>query len=74
MAMLAIKAGGAGGKRRKRGKTETVDPHLASQDRVLTEEERLEEALQESMDGSDPPSITRPGNNDKPAPSSGFPE
>ncbi len=59
-----------GGKRRK---TETVDPDLASQDRVLTKEERLEEALQESMDGSDPPSVTHPANNDKPAPSSGFP-
>lgn len=58
----------------KRKKTETVDPDLASQDRVLTKEERLEEALQESMDGSDPPSVTHPANNDKPAPSSGFPE
>ena len=28
----------------------------------------------ESMDASDPSSATQPGNNDKPAPSSGFPE
>ncbi len=48
----------------KRMKTETVDPDLAGQDRPLTEEERLEEALQESMDGSDPPSILLPGKDD----------
>lgn len=52
--------------------TETVDPHLASQHRPLTEEERLEEALQETMDGSDAPSITRPGDHGEPVPSSGF--
>ena len=28
----------------------------------------------ESMDASDPPSSAQPGNSDKPAPSSGFPE
>ena len=28
----------------------------------------------ESMDASDPSSATQPGNDDKPAPSSGFPE
>ncbi|MGE5062440.1 MAG: hypothetical protein ACM3IG_00045 [Myxococcales bacterium] len=28
----------------------------------------------ESMDASDPPSATQPGENDEPAPSSGFPD
>ena len=28
----------------------------------------------ESMDASDPPSATQPGQNDEPVPSSGFPE
>ncbi|MBV8908970.1 MAG: hypothetical protein JOZ20_08225 [Sphingomonas sp.] len=28
----------------------------------------------ESMDASDPPAATQPGNSDEPAPSSGFPE
>lgn len=51
---------------------ETVDPHLSAQRRQLTDEEKLEEALQETMDGSDPPSVTRPGDHGEPVPSSGF--
>lgn len=44
------------------------------QDHPKTEDERLEKALEDSMDASDPPSQTRPGDKGKPAPSSGFKE
>ncbi len=43
-------------------------------DHPKTEEEKLEKALEDSMDASDPPSQTRPGNEGDPAPSSGFKE
>ena len=43
-------------------------------DHPKTEEEKLEKALEDSMDASDPPSQTRPGDNGDPAPSSGFKE
>ncbi len=59
---------------KERKYNETVDPDLNCQTRTLTEEEKLEEALQESMDGSDPPSTTRPGDHGDPVPSSGFKE
>ena len=44
------------------------------QDRALSREEALEESLEDSMDGSDAPSITQPGDNGDPVPSSGFPD
>lgn len=43
------------------------------QDRVLTPDEKLDEGIEDSMDASDPPSSTKPGDNGDPAPSSGFP-
>jgi hypothetical protein len=59
---------------KERKHNETVDPDLSCQSRVLSEEEKLDEALQESMDGSDAPSTTRPGDHGDPVPSSGFKE
>ena len=44
-----------------------------AQDHVLSREDKLEEELEDSMDASDPPSTTRPGDHGGPAPSSGFP-
>lgn len=44
------------------------------QDHCLSQEEALEESLEDSMDGSDAPSITQPGDHGDPVPSSGFPE
>lgn len=44
------------------------------QDRPMTEDERLEQALEDSMDASDPPAQTRPDDKGDPAPSSGFKE
>lgn len=44
------------------------------QDHPLTKEEKLEEGLEDSMDASDPPSSTRPGDHGDPVPSSGFQE
>jgi len=35
-------------------------------------DERLDDALEDSMDASDPPSSTQPGDNGDPAPSSGY--
>lgn len=35
---------------------------------------KLDVGLDETMDASDPPSMTQPGAADEPAPSSGFPE
>lgn len=43
------------------------------QDRVLTPDEKLDEGIEDSMDASDPPSSTKPGDKGDPAPSSGFP-
>lgn len=45
-----------------------------AQDHVITPEEKLEEALMDSMDASDPPAATRPGDKGDPVPSSGFKE
>jgi hypothetical protein len=39
---------------------------------MMTEEERLEEGIIESMDASDPPSVTRKGDDGHPVPSSGY--
>lgn len=44
------------------------------QDRALTPEEKLEESLVDSMDGSDACSVTHPGDHGEPVPSSGFVE
>ena len=49
------------------------DRESDAQDHVLGEEEKLDEGLKDSMDASDPPSTTRPGDHGEPAPSSGFP-
>ncbi|APL94512.1 hypothetical protein EWH08_07310 [Sphingobium indicum] len=45
-----------------------------AQDHAVTTEEKLDEGLMDSMDASDPPSATAPGDNGDPVPSSGFPE
>lgn len=42
------------------------------QDHTLDRDEKLEEGLKDSMDASDPPSTTRPGDHGDPVPSSGF--
>ncbi|HEX7782879.1 MAG TPA: hypothetical protein VF509_08735 [Sphingobium sp.] len=44
------------------------------QDHALSQEECLEEALDDSMDASDPPAATQPGDHGNPVPSSGFSE
>jgi hypothetical protein len=44
------------------------------QDHALSQEESLEEALSDSMDASDPPAATQPGDHGNPVPSSGFSE
>ncbi len=44
------------------------------QDHPLTHEEKLEAGLEDSMDTSDPPAVTSPGDHGDPVPSSGFPE
>lgn len=43
-----------------------------AQDHAVTREENLDEGLQDSMDASDPPSATKPGDHGDPVPSSGF--
>lgn len=45
-----------------------------AQDHAVTQEEALDEGLRDSMDASDPPSATQPGDNGDPVPSSGFKE
>lgn len=45
-----------------------------AQDHAVTPEEKLDEGLKDSMDASDPPSATAPGDHGDPVPSSGFPE
>ncbi|MBR2268845.1 MULTISPECIES: hypothetical protein [Sphingobium] len=37
-------------------------------------EKKLDEALEDSMDASDPPATSRPDDDGEPVPSSGFPE
>lgn len=44
------------------------------QDHVCSDEEKLDESLEDSMDASDPPSPTHPDDHGEPAPSSGFRE
>jgi hypothetical protein len=45
-----------------------------AQDRPITAEENLDEGLRDSMDASDPPAATQPGDHGEPVPSSGFAE
>lgn len=45
-----------------------------AQDHAISTEEKLEEGLMDSMDASDPPSATAPGDHGDPVPSSGFKE
>jgi hypothetical protein len=45
-----------------------------AQAHAVTAEENLEESLRDSMDASDPPSATMPGDHGDPVPSSGFKE
>ncbi|CAN5286475.1 hypothetical protein BH10PSE12_BH10PSE12_10490 [soil metagenome] len=51
-----------------------LEKHSDAQDRPLSPEEKLEESLEDSMDASDPPSATQPGDHGDPVPSSGFKE
>jgi len=44
------------------------------QDHAVSTEEKLEEGLKDSMDASDPPAVTMPGDDGEPKPSSGFKE
>lgn len=39
---------------------------------LMTKEEELDEGIIESMDASDPPSVTRKGDDGRPMPSSGY--
>ena len=43
-----------------------------AQDHAMTPEEKLEEGLRDSMDASDPPAATTPGDDGHPVPSSGY--
>lgn len=45
-----------------------------AQDHAMTPEEKLEEGLKDSMDASDPPAATTPGDDGHPVPSSGYKE
>ena len=66
------------------GSNQERDPRQdAGQDKSITkrlqknpgsEEAQLDNALDESMDASDPPSTTQPGHGGEPAPSSGYSE
>lgn len=44
-----------------------------AQDHEIDREEKLDEGLKDSMDASDPPATTQPGDHGDPVPSSGFP-
>lgn len=50
------------------------DRESDAQDHVIDADEKLDEGLKDSMDASDPPSITKPGDKGEPVPSSGFSE
>ncbi|MET0241165.1 MAG: hypothetical protein ABW184_14835 [Sphingobium sp.] len=49
-------------------------PDRKDQHKPLTHEEKLEEGLEDSMDASDPPAATAPGDHGNPVPSSGYTE
>jgi hypothetical protein len=45
-----------------------------AQDHAVSNEEKLDEGLKDSMDASDPPAATAPGDHGEPVPSSGYKE
>lgn len=53
---------------------ERKDKDLEGQHKPLDREEKLEAGLEESMDASDPPATTAPGDHGDPVPCSGFDE
>lgn len=53
----------------KKRKTDQDNQH-----KPLNQEQKLEAGLEDSMDASDPPAATAPGDHGDPVPSSGFPE
>ncbi|MCE7798591.1 hypothetical protein LWE61_18835 [Sphingobium sufflavum] len=53
-------------------KTKDHETDLEGQEKPLSNEEKLEAGLEESMDASDPPAATAPGDHGDPVPSSGF--
>jgi hypothetical protein len=53
---------------------ETIARPSDAQDHAISQEENLEEGLRDSMDASDPPAATQPGDHGNPVPSSGFHE
>ncbi|MFC3443398.1 hypothetical protein ACFOKF_19780 [Sphingobium rhizovicinum] len=58
---------------RPSSREEAVDRRKSdAQDHVLDREEALDEGLKDSMDASDPPAATRPGDHGDPVPSSGY--
>lgn len=58
--------------------TQSDDPNRELEIKVRKEphnkDAKADLGSDESMDASDPSSVTQPGNNSEPAPSSGFPE
>lgn len=50
------------------------DGNKRSQDHALTDEEKLELGVEDSMEASDPPSVVAPGDDGEPHPSSGYRE
>ena len=64
--------GEARGKRSDAGSDESITERL--QRDPSSKDARLDRALDESMDASDPPSSTQPIHNQGPAPSSGYDE
>lgn len=60
---------------RPNSREEADDKRLTdAQDHAVSAEENLDEGLRDSMDASDPPSATQPGDHGDPVPSSGFSE
>ena len=51
-----------------------AEEDLKGQNKPLSREQKLETGLEDSMDASDPPSTTAPGDSGDPVPSSGFDE
>jgi hypothetical protein len=54
------------------GPTRDGSGENAMKDRDADMNTQLDEALEDSMDASDPPSSTKPGDDGKPVPSSGY--
>jgi hypothetical protein len=53
-------------------KEQHIDTGPKEAGEMMSEEERLEEGIIESMDASDPPGVTRKGDDGHPVPSSGY--